>query len=465
MRYRYLYSIVFCILFPGFLQAQQELRLRVKVDGVTESTALIGRLRGSSILPVDTVTVNEGIVETVLRDPVRGVYRLQYNDSLFIEFLSAGDSSISLHTSARDVFGRMQVQGSPENVLFFEYWQYRMSSDDSLARVVSLGNQLLEASGGAPSPALDKLRNVYLSLIEGQKSHISTVIREHQGWLAASLIMAYQIPDFKAYTDTARTPLSEMEFYRTHFFDNINFNDPGLINSEVYYIAINDYLSNFTKPPSTQSYMLACSVILETARGHDAFYDYSLNLLIRNFEYTVWESVFSGLVEQYYLDYEGREATMAEYYGRKAAAIRNLQTGKTAPDLVLPDTTGHFLSLSQVPGNLRILFFWSAECESCEEIIPDIKKLYDKYGTQGLSILAVSMDYEKDAWLEGIRRNDIGNWYHVSDLEGLSGPAALSYNVWMTPVIYLLEPDQTIITRPYNLAVLQKIVEDRFSTE
>jgi thiol-disulfide isomerase/thioredoxin len=451
--------IVFLLFLPFLSIGQQRTFIKISMSGVTEPEALFGRLKGNSIIPLDTIALRNGVAETSIENPLRGVYRLQYNDSLFIEFLVAGDSSIFLQTSARNMFGDMKVIGSPENQLFFHYWQYRLLSDDSLDVIINMGNRMLGESGGQNTPALDSLKQVYLAMVSRQKKHVEDIIRDYDGWLAAALIRAYQIPDYASYAASTDTPLPESEFYRTHFFNNIDFTEPGLVNSDVYYIAINDYMSNFTKPASTEKYVSACDQILLSARQGEVFYEYALNLLIRNFEYTVWESVFANLVERHYLKWEGRDSTIAEYYARKASAIRNLTPGSEAPELNLPDTTGYFLSLHQVPGNTKMLVFWSADCESCEDVMPDLLQISLDFAEQGLSVYAVSMDYDKDIWMEGIRKNMSQSWYHVTDFQGMAGPAALSYNIWMTPVIYLLDADNRIISRPHNLTELRKTLE------
>lgn len=66
--------------------------------------------------------------------------------------------------------------------------------------------------------------------------------------------------------------------------------------------------------------------------------------------------------------------------------------GALAPDFSLPTLTGGKLELSTYRGKVVLLDFWATWCDPCREEIPRFVDLQNKYGSQGLQIIGVSMD-------------------------------------------------------------------------
>ncbi len=132
------------------------------------------------------------------------------------------------------------------------------------------------------------------------------------------------------------------------------------------------------------------------------------------------------------------------------------KAGTNSPDIKLPDMNGTQVSLSSLQGKVVLLQFWSARDRASRIMNPALVELYNKYKNRGFEIYQVSIDQEKNEWVNAIREDGL-NWINVGDMRG-SIAAVNAYNIQTLPFNYLLDKEGVIVGKNLKGPALDKAV-------
>ena len=120
------------------------------------------------------------------------------------------------------------------------------------------------------------------------------------------------------------------------------------------------------------------------------------------------------------------------------------KVGDMAPEIIQLTPSGDTIKLADFKGKYVLVDFWSSSCGPCRGEFKWLKKGYHKYHSQGLEIIGVSGDNNKQRWEQAIKHDSIP-WINISDLKGWKNEAFLGYDRKSIPNIFLLNPDGLII--------------------
>lgn len=141
------------------------------------------------------------------------------------------------------------------------------------------------------------------------------------------------------------------------------------------------------------------------------------------------------------------QAVKAELERIKAEKDRMnfLAVGKVAPDFTQNKPDGTPMKLSDLRGQVVLLDFWASWCGPCRKENPNVVENYHKYKDKGFTVMNVSLDRDKNAWLAAIEKDGLVWPNHVSDLKQWSNEVAKLYNVSGIPFTILLDQEGKII--------------------
>lgn len=114
-----------------------------------------------------------------------------------------------------------------------------------------------------------------------------------------------------------------------------------------------------------------------------------------------------------------------------------------APDFTRTDAAGHAIRLSSYRGKVVLLNFWATWCAPCLAEIPTFSGWQQKYGSEGLQILGVSMDDDSSPVKRAVSK------YHVvyPIVMGDENLGELYGGVLGLPLSFIVDPAGRIVAR------------------
>lgn len=117
------------------------------------------------------------------------------------------------------------------------------------------------------------------------------------------------------------------------------------------------------------------------------------------------------------------------------------------------------MPLSSLRGKYVVVVFWASWNVASRQESPNLRKIYQQFGSRGLEIYGVSLDTDRREWEQAIRADALV-WPQVAALNSRKHTSLQAYGIPSVPYTMLLDPEGRILARNlYGRALGQKISE------
>ena len=447
--------LIFSLLFlsVNIAVGQSGYKIDVQLKHFKNATLYHGNYYGKNTFLVDSARI-DGDGEASFKgdkDLPSGIYFvLLPKKQKYFEILLDKDDRFSIVADSANQFNNLVFSHSPVNEMFREYNSYIRDQQKEVAKA---------AQAGADSSAIAAKKEEVGNNIQAYRNKI---IKEHPATFLATLFKAMKDPIVpkkpKHNSDTA----FGYHYFKKHYWDGIDFSDSSIIRTPILETRLHRYFTRLV-PPVPDSVNREADAILAKAKQNKEMFKFVLWWLTSTYEkspYMGMDAVFVHLVEKYYVhgDAYWIEQKQLDKIIDKAAKIAPNLIGNTAPELDLKTPDLQEVKLSDVKAEYVILVFWDPTCGHCKVIVPRLDSAYKHSWKQmGVEMVGVLAGGTKEQWLDFIKKHKLSDWVNLWDPKQKNLYRQL-YDVYQTPVIYLLDKNKKIKAKKLDVKQLEEVL-------
>lgn len=463
MKYQFFFISLFVTL--GLLaQKEADYKYTFEIEGYADSVLYLANYYGHQTYMHDTAYINKNgmyVFEGKGEKPGGLYLALTADKKDYFEFVLT-ETKFKVKTKKSDMVGAVQFEGSPENDAYYKFVRFMTKNQNELR------NLKAKVDASEKKKEKEKAQKELDELNEKIEAFRVKFVKDNKDKFASKVLTSTKdpvVPDLKL-ADGSEDKEGRYAYYKTHFFDNMDFTDERMLRTPVFSKRIEYYLDKVV-PQIPDSVVNAVVGMVDKSGEEGLIFKFLIQWSTMKFEKSKimgMDAVFVGIAEKYYakgkcfwLDEKKEKEIVDRYNVRK-----NLIIGVQADNIILQDTAHKWHQLYDLKSDYTVLVFWDPHCGHCKKEVPKIEKFYKEWKEKSVEVFGVSTDFENDGWKDFIDKQSL-SFVNVSDYPELnknaiqyirSGETTLNslnfrdyWDTFATPQIYVLDKDKKIIAK------------------
>jgi thiol-disulfide isomerase/thioredoxin len=257
---------------------------------------------------------------------------------------------------------------------------------------------------------------------------------------------------------------NEIEYFAAQYFQYVNFADVEYNELPLVFNAFRDFATvlsmrelGLTKPQIKQYLNEALKNIPAKSKAAR----YALTGIVSVFM-PPQNSLIVEFGGRYITDFPNDDPNLLAQVGQAISMMKSTMTDVPALDIVQADTSNVLRKLSDLKGKVVLVDFWASWCGPCRRENPTVVALYNKYKSKGFEVFSVSLDQDRQKWIDAIAKDGLIWSSHVSDLRGWGNAAAQLYGVQSIPKTMLVDKNGIVTDHNLRGELLEKRLKEIF---